>query len=309
MLTHLSSSSLLVELVGHDDANYRMGVEVIFNFLKYVQHHDVCPEYAKDVQKAQKICETALEEIPAIGKVMPLFPGQFSNAARRIFCEGNEESNEETSGESVVPVGLEDSDWEETEKLLDVATARIILGIASAILLDPKLGKSLAAPETAVGDIYTQMFEIREIRLADDDARAKYNAARAHLKKANGVNIETCGSLVVQPTIVRNGWDNTSNATLSSTAGETYILEESILEYLKVGMKISLTVCTLNVGFKFIKEIWGLYPTFYVFLPQQLMLKFKEPLPDRRPAPSVHNPDTEEDILSQIPIRDIDLDE
>ncbi|KAK0621846.1 hypothetical protein B0T17DRAFT_305690 [Bombardia bombarda] len=47
-----------------DFADYGIGVAMVSNFLKYVDRHDVCPEYTEDVRKAQKLCEQALEEIP-----------------------------------------------------------------------------------------------------------------------------------------------------------------------------------------------------------------------------------------------------
>lgn len=300
MLTRTSSSELLVEMVGPHGSEYQMGVEVVFNFLKYVEHHDVCPEYAGDVKNAQKVCETALEEMPSICKAVALLPGTFNIAAARLFCEDDN------------PLSFENGDgsWEVEWKTMDDATAQVVFGATLAILLDPKVSKAVMGSKLGVTHMSEETFEVVEIAFAEEEPRAKYKATSQHLARTMDIKLETCGSLIVRPTVVRNGWDNTSNPTPSATADETFILEESILEELKVGMAITMTVCTLNVGLKFIKEIRKVHPTFYLFLPQQLMLKFKEPVLNPRPAPSVHNPEAgEEDVLGDIPLGDLDLDD
>lgn len=277
------------------ESQYRAAVETIFNFLKYVDSHEVCPEYAEDVKKAQKICETALEEMPTVVSVSGQLPGRFNAAAAHLFRAREQEAS----------AFIDDfGSWEmgETEKPLDDATARIIFGSTVAILLDKKLGESLVGSDAAVAETDEGLFEIVGVSLADDVAKAKYQATRHHLDKAMGLKVETCGSLTFRPTTVLDGWDNSMNDGISFTGEQTVILEEKLLKQLKVGQTVVMTVCTMNVeGFKFIKSVSELRPTFYTFLPQSLMVRFKEPVPDNRPAPSIHNPNLQEEILADIP--------
>ncbi|KAK4213806.1 Argonaute complex, subunit Arb1 [Rhypophila decipiens] len=281
------------DLAVSDESLYRMGVETIFNFLKYVEHHEVCLEYVEDVRKAQKVCETALDEMPTVVKVTSKLPGAFNTAAAYLFCDGPEEE--------VIAI-REDSDWQVDQKPLDGPTARVIFGTAVAILLDPELGKSLTGPDAAVVDTEEGTFEIVNISLANDRARSWFRSASNHLKPI-GVKLQTCGFITVRPKDLMDGYDNSLNEALSITGEVKFILDESILQDLKVGQTIQMTVCTMNAGgFKFIKSVRQLLPTFYTFLPQKLMVKFKEPVPDRRPAPSIHSPNYQEEALAGIPV-------
>jgi hypothetical protein len=51
----------------------------------------------------------------------------------------------------------------------------------------------------------------------------------------------------------------------------------------------------LNTGIRFIKTISRIVPSFYTFLPQQMMRHYKQPRDDDRPAPSVQNPEAQEE--------------
>lgn len=290
-LMFLFSSVELFEYAVGSKAEYRTGVETIFNFLKYVDAHDVCPEYADDVRKAQKICETALEEMPTIMEASSKLPGRFNAAAAHIFADRNQGPSSEWDL------------WEVAEEPLDDSTARVIFGATAAILFDKKLGDALVSPSAAVVDTEEGLFEIVKISMADDAQRAKYKATGNHLNKAMGIDIETCGSLTVRGTTVRDGWENPIDSTVAFPGEETFIMEEDILENLKVGQTILMTVCTTNVsGFKFIKFFQELRPTFWTFLPQRLMTRFKEPIPNPRPPPNIRGPNYQEELLAGIPL-------
>lgn len=58
---------------------------VIRNFLSYVLHHGVCPEYTDDVMAARKICDLAEKELWAIKQLQYLLPGDFNTAASVLF--------------------------------------------------------------------------------------------------------------------------------------------------------------------------------------------------------------------------------
>jgi hypothetical protein len=58
---------------------------VIRNFLNYILHHAVCPEYTKDLLAARKICDLAEKELWAIKQVQYLLPGDFNVAASTLY--------------------------------------------------------------------------------------------------------------------------------------------------------------------------------------------------------------------------------
>lgn len=268
-----------------------MGVEVVSNFLKYVDMHDVCPEYAEDIKSAQKVCIEALEEMPAAWRLVNLLPGDFNAALRALHCREEEESFTAfgNHGKGII------SDWKR---------AKICQAVTLASLLRDR--NTPADKEWTVTGTVEQTFEVCEINPPDAATKVKYAAVNKHLM--DYPDIQPCGTVIGRPIIVRDGWDNTMVDTIAEEAAGhvQFILEEEILRLLKVGMKIAMGVCTLNVGIAFIKYIKDVKPTFYVFLPQELMFQFKDPVLNPRPAPNIHDRDTNEDILAGIPICDAD---
>jgi hypothetical protein len=55
-------------------------------------------------------------------------------------------------------------------------------------------------------------------------------------------------------------------------------------------MKMALTIRQLDNGFRFVNNLVHIVPSFYTFLPQELMRYFKPPRANERPGPSIHSP-------------------
>ncbi|KAK3353271.1 Argonaute complex, subunit Arb1 [Lasiosphaeria hispida] len=295
----------LIDYFGGGLDNFCLGAEVVSNFLKYIYRHDVCPEYSEDIGAALKICDKAQAEMAAISKLEMLLPGYFSAASGVLFCQGNDELHKL------------DSEWSfDQQKPLDKDMARTIFGVHVALLFDRDqshgISNAMRKNELAIVETSEQAIEICKIIFPDKQLRAKYKSVIKHLDTKHldiKVEIEACGSLVVRPTVIINGWDNpTVNADEERTAeeSEVFFMEESMLKLLEVGMKLKVVVCALNTNLKFIKSVNHIYPSFYTFLPQELMFHYKEPLKDNRPAPSVYDADDDgenenERILDGIP--------
>lgn len=266
-------------MVGSNTADYLMGVDVVLNFLKYVDRHDVCPEYADDVRNAQRVCLRALEEVPAIWELRELLPGHFNTALSVLYVKG----------ESGSLLGFETC-W--GQPLPDPKFARISHAATLSILQGGN--RYPTNTEWSVTDTSEMTFEVLTITPPSDAVRAKYKAINQHL--VDYPDIEACGTITVRPVIVRDGWDNSMKATIppEQDVESEFILEESALELMVVGMKLTMTVCSLNVGLKFIKEVKDVRPSFYVFLPQELMFNYKEPVLNDRPGKSIHDFDDED---------------
>jgi hypothetical protein len=102
-------------------------------------------------------------------------------------------------------------------------------------------------------------------------------------------NIKPCGRVTLKPIVLLDGFsrDEDQGPAPGIDSRESIVLEAALLDYLKVGMKMRLALCTLNIGLKFIKTVIAVQPDYYVFLPQELMLTYKPPRPTNRPPPSV----------------------
>lgn len=267
------------------------GVDLVSNFLKYVDLHDVCPEYAEDIKNAQKVCQKAREEMPALVQVLLLLPGDFSTAARRVTCSEGE-GHDNDKGQY--------GEWENA--VMDVKTARQKVGIVLSILMSSKCGheKGVTFEEptqqtgfpTVTKTITQQTYEVVGIIHPSDECHAKFKSINKHLGDANAV--KPCGFLQVKPTVLPSGWENTMH-NKSVDENEEYVIynlvmEEEILALMKVGFKFEMDICLLNCGFGFVKKSVDGHPTFYEFLPQELMWGYKEPVANPRPGPSIHNP-------------------
>jgi len=262
---------------------YATGVEVVSNFLKYVDRHDACPEYSYDVRRAIALCEEARKEVPRVSTLAGLFPGGFNQAGIALFRKvGNKEP------------------FEYDANPFDNDTARPIFGIHLSLLFDVEsakaMAKALVKGSSANMKTAAQAYEIVNIAPASREARNRYIAMGSQLK--GKFDIRPCGRLTAKSVTLEKGWDTSNAGKLAGMYAEevdTFILEDDIMKGLKVGMKMELEVCTIpEAGFKLIKRINALYPAFYTFLPQELMIHFKEPVMSDRPGPSVHTPDGDE---------------
>ncbi|KAL2261329.1 hypothetical protein VTK26DRAFT_4377 [Humicola hyalothermophila] len=273
--TGVVSGFLSQHLRGLPMDEYWMGIEVVHNFLNYVDHHEVCPEYADDLKAAQQVCMQAVKEMPAIEALFDMVPGDFNTALRFLYCRNDENDSWEFDNYNQMPE-------------IDRREAQARRAVSVSIWYGRSHCKIWS--EWAVTGTIERDFEILETKLPDTVALAKYKAVNQHL--SNCPDIEPCGTMIVRPVVTKDGWENTMGAMIPphEVVESSFILEESILKLLTVGMKLRLTVCTINHGeFKFIKHFKDIRPSFYVFLPQELMLKYKEPVLNERPGPSIHD--------------------
>ncbi|KAK1752259.1 Argonaute complex, subunit Arb1 [Echria macrotheca] len=298
-------SESLLAVSCSDMRSYRVGVEVVSNFLNYLDRHDVCPEYIDDIRKARQICEVAPDEMTAIMDVCEHLPGLYNTAASMLFPQ---EIEDEMLG-SYSPPSAED---------LDKDQARTVFGVNLALLLDPEHGQRVGAKaaEQKLGVIETtkQAFEIVNISLADEKARARYGKINKYLAR-DKFKVERCGYLTVRPTVVQDRYDVPAGMAAPAKVGDdslVFFLEEKLLKRLKVGMILELVVATMNEGVRFIRHVLNVYPTFHTFLPQELMLRYKAPVDSNRGRHVVddggdddeHN--TPKDIVSDHPETDED---
>ncbi|KAK1775948.1 Argonaute siRNA chaperone complex subunit Arb1-domain-containing protein [Copromyces sp. CBS 386.78] len=276
-------SETMIRLTTPGAADYAAGVDVVSNFLKYVDLHDVCPEYAEDLKNAQKVCQKAREEMPLLVQILLLLPGDFSSAARLLTCEDDNENA-----------------WAARNEM-DEKTARQKFGTVLPILMSSKCGyekgiefEEQTGLQTVTKTITQQAYEVVGIVLPNAESHRKFKYMNKYLadinKRLDETNtIKPCGLLQVKPTVIRSGWENTMHKTVEDV---TYnlVMEEEILTLMKVGFKFEMDICLLNCGVGFIKKFLDGHPTFYEFLPQELMWGYKEPVANPRPGPSIHNP-------------------
>ncbi|KAJ0114714.1 hypothetical protein J7T55_004958 [Diaporthe amygdali] len=313
----------LPKTMGLWGTEYELAIDTIQNFLRYVQHHDVCPEYAENLAEASKICELARKEIPSIGEIGAAMPGDFNLACQILFCSTGRAS----SGPSG-PVATDDVVYE--AKLFDGAEHQNSwdTGIIAPEKFDAEriFKATIAIHEPALIDrmlqrnnpirvvkTYEDAFVVKEIHPPSEDIISVYNGIKNKDKKTR--TIKPIGWVVLTPTIIEDGWDNHPTLATGRPEGNegdpvSIYLEHTTLSHLKEGMKLRLTICELNIGgggeggesgVEFVKACSEILPTFHTFLPQSLMMHYKPHRLNDRLPPSVNDPDAEDRaVLEQV---------
>lgn len=296
-----------------------MAVDTILNFLRYIQHHDVCPEYADNLIQARKICELACTEIPSIGEIGATMPGDFNLACQVLFCStGSANSILPGSVDSknvlyeMKPFHGEENAWDTgiiAPKDFDAERVfKATISIHEPGLIDRVLQHT--ADPIRVVKTYEDAFAVNEIVYPNEGIVNIYNGIKNKAGKTR--TIKPIGRVILVPTIIEDGWDN--HPTLAEGRGDegrpiSIYLEHTTMANLKEGMKLRLTICQLNIGdggaggdvIHFIKACSEVLPTFHTFLPQSLMMHYKQPRLSDRPPPSVDDPHAEDRaVLAEV---------
>jgi hypothetical protein len=268
----------------YDEKANEMAADLIKNFLNYVLMHDVCPEYNINILAARHVCDIAPTELRHIHELVQGLPGPFNSIAHSLFCDGKvNNSNNEENCELLVQFRLTALLWPLGEKVKQ-AKKNILKAE------DPATIQVISTTEETY-----QVLGIERHRLKDK------KTVDAQLTEMNPPRkLKAAGVLCVAPTLIAHGWGNTprpEEVDFSDAEAEEFILEDELLAKFEVGMKIRMTVCELNVGLRFIKKVHDLRVSFDAFLPQYLLTNWKNPVPNERSPPSIHNPTAEEKLM------------
>ncbi|RCI09850.1 hypothetical protein L249_3984 [Ophiocordyceps polyrhachis-furcata BCC 54312] len=268
-------STSLMLLTGGNQWEMDSAADLIENFLRYVKHHDVCPEYQQDVDRALLLCADARREWQTLDNLRGSFPGRFHLAASHLFSPPSDSH------------GWACTSFSHTDQLDHKAvfySACALLGETEA-LAAAKRGSTAVAREYSC-TLQVVSIEQPSVGLADRFRSLFIDQVQHHPSPI--------GKAFFKPATIEDGWIRPTTDVPDDEAGTWLYFEKSILDCLKPGTKMALTIVELSVGIRFVKAWSNLVPTYYTFLPQVLMKHYKMPKPDERPAPSVHDPDADE---------------
>ncbi|RYO86449.1 hypothetical protein DL766_003098 [Monosporascus sp. MC13-8B] len=283
-------SRTIIDIYMYDEVAIEKASKLIKNFLNYVLQHDACPEYAHNVMAARNICDIAPLEMRATHELVHELPGIFNGAAASLFC-GDERA-------------VDDLDKPENFDKL-VAFRLTVLDTCD----DPEERKRLAGPMEDPASIRflatkEETYEVRDIIRPRHKHKKVLEEQLAQMQLQD--KVRPVGRAVLRPAIIEHGYDNLprpDEVDLSDAPAEEYLLEDELLAKLERGMKLRLTVCELDVGgvrVRIIREVLDIRVSFDTFLPQALMAKWKDPVPNERPPPSVANPGAEEKAMDRL---------
>ncbi|KAI4132951.1 MAG: hypothetical protein LQ338_000418 [Usnochroma carphineum] len=272
------------DLSGPDSSKLvKAKTNVIRNFLNYLLHHDVCPEYKSQIFAARAVCDLADRELPMIAIAQSCLPGDFQTACSEIFggsFRGIHGGNPDWATDVECLVGMS----------LDLARQTFRVGMSTHV--SDEVAKMYIqqneAGSIAATKVYNTGLEIIELIRASDEVKAFYehHSAAEGLKPLGRLIAKTWTPPYKLPKdLTEEEKAAEANAT-QLTETHSFLVEDYVLETCFVGMKLEVTVREMSFGLKFFDTVSGVFCSFYTLLPNELMIGWRipeaEPLPYRK---------------------------
>lgn len=273
-------SIALPTLTALEDSAIIDAISVVENFLHYVQYHQVCPEYSEDIQRALQVAADAKIEWRLIGQFEELVPGRFNLAAAELFGVASSE------------------DWHMRDFLRpENFDAKKVFYSVLALMGEKDLFVRICQGTPTVIKELNCVLELTKIIRPTEELAALFRQLTIG-EGGNSQYVLPVGTAKFKFTTLQDGWyDPMADENASQGEEVTLFMETLLLGLLKPGMKIQVRLCQVDAGFYFLKSLVGSHPTFYTFLPQQLMRHFVPPRKNHRPGPSVYD---ENGIIDQL---------
>ena len=247
---------------------------IIRNFLNYLLHHDVCPEYKDQINAARTTCDLAERELWACKQASVWLPGDFNTACSTIF------------GGYYTNMYIGDQDW---AKDLDIykgmsnETAKRIFKAGLAAQATDEVVNAFTTrtkeKNLEVASTIATGLEITDLIKADEDVLEMYAAQKPSLKPLGRMKARTW----YNPTLPKEDLTEEEEVAAATAPPEfkefELWVEDEILEKCFVGMKFDATIRELNFGVRYFDTVIGVHCSFYSLLPNELIVGWREPGP------------------------------
>lgn len=255
---------------------------VIRNFLNYVLQHAACPEYTEDVMAARRICELAEKELWAIKQVTCRLPGDFNIAASTLYGGRYQGLHMGGAGWAVEDPAYKS--YLDNDQGFSDEEAERIFKTAIAFAGNDELFMRTMNANVHIVKSETRHFEVAAIERASLRSIAEVSAAKDHrgeegyikalgtikFKAWEGPGFDDEDITEEEAEAVKLEANNSDNL-------EAFWVEDEVLQFCFVGMKIELVTQELNIGIKFCDTVLGVYCSFHTVLPNEKMTHWKEP--------------------------------
>jgi Argonaute siRNA chaperone (ARC) complex subunit Arb1 len=252
----------------------KMGTNTIRNWLNYLLFHEVLPEYTDNIKAARKYCDLAEKQLWDNIRLLSAAPGNFNKASSFLFAGYYHDLPATAQTEQSGAWGGEK--FEHVPMTADVAHKVVLFALACSGSDEQagryvELSNSGSLRANPIRDI--DGFEVVDIVLPNAGVREFYSSEAPDLNPVGKVR--------------GKAWRNPSEGVVDLAPGETlpdieklefeFFVEEDLLQYFYLGMKIVTTVWELNCGIFYYDEILTAYCSFYTTLLNDLMLGWKSP--------------------------------
>lgn len=253
---------------GHRNAETEMlrAIDVVANFLRYLLQHDVCNEYKGDITNALALCERGREELPLLHGVISRLPCLFNQATAEVAKSGTnimEGDEPPTDDEAVFRFGLSFFGPKDACKKLETL----------------KVVRTVAEVPCSLEIISIHSPDERTVQLT------RVFGVTIEVRDAIKAGVIRCKHVRIRDELCRGDAEPELPDQI-----EMLVIQSVILDFLRPGFMIRVTLGELNIGLKYMVNLPEILPSFYRFLPQSLMRRYKVPAPNPRPAPSALDP-------------------
>ena len=256
-------------------------VGVIRNFLNYLLHHDVCPEFKDQIDAARNLCDRAPRELWNVITITSLLPGNFNMACSEVFggmYQGMYTTNDAWMEglEWIKPAGISP----------DLARKVFKIGVAANASdeMFASYKHQLSNKDCRVINVEETGFEVTSIINPSETAINLYG-------QQENADLKTLGKIEART------WRNPSDPDDDLTEEEEaslkanppipkiyeFWVEEEILKKCEIGMKFEATIQETNFGLTYLDTISRVHCSFYQITPNDFMEDWREIEKEWRP--------------------------
>ncbi|KAK2792767.1 hypothetical protein FQN52_002829 [Onygenales sp. PD_12] len=268
-------SSVLPQFVGLETEQLvNMATGTIRNFLNYILFHDVCPEYRISILAARNICDTAKIELWKAHQANAWAPGDFNMACSTLFGGawfGFYTGDQEWS-KGVGSVGMSDNIARKVSKFAIAGAGSYEQAVRFRDLANKNELKATCIDPNG--------FEVVAITPPDADVRDFYKEHAPDLQPVGKLRAKRwCNPRTPKEDLPPSKANKEMGLvkTCQSSFEYEFFVEESVLNFCFVGMKVDTEIWELNCGLHYFDKVLAVYCSFYTVLLNESMIGWKEP--------------------------------
>lgn len=275
-----ASSSRLPVLWQLTETRAEDATAIVRNFLNYILHHDVCPEYNDQIYAARSICDKAEIELSDLAIAQIILPGEFNRACSIIF------------GGSFHGTYIGDQEWAKDIEMSDQMspeTARKVFKIALAAYASDEIWEKYNAQSEErsirVTEEFDASFEITQLVAPSNEVLNMY-------KTPSATGTKPVGKIMAKTWVNPNDYekDLTEEEEQAEMAARAikesdpqneyeFWIDKDLLSYLHVGTKMTTKVHRTSFGVEYFDLVQAIYCSFYTLLPNEEILGWRDPGP------------------------------
>lgn len=268
------------------EAEIKAVTTLLSNFMNYLLHHDVCPEYGEAILAARQCCTKATKELWSTCQARRWLPGDFNIACSTLFDGAYSKRYDGHTSWAEGGGGFVGQTDDQARQIVKFAVACAGSEEQYQLWYEKAMANEIKATKVRkeIG------LEVTEIVPPDGETRDFYKQKTKDFRPVGKMRTRAWKDPSAPPddltpeeqALRKEAWVKERSAIGEMTRGGEedeyeFFLEEAVLQHLFVGMKLEATVRTLNCGICFIDEVFNAYPSFDTYLPNDRLYGYKKP--------------------------------